>query len=203
MTWIVAFDVGICNLAWCMVEWKDPPAAFGHVQEEDHVGGNMIRREEWIRHHLRIQGMDLWNSQTEHPRHTYHPSVLFAYLTKWDHVWQKVHVVLIEKQLVTPRHLNVQAFKMSQHLLSFFVWKYPSLCVMEYPAVFKSKLLFGRSFPTGYARKRWAIEKAKEFLERDPVALAWFLCFPKEDDLSDALLMTIVYIHSHLLRGSK
>ena len=194
---IVAFDIGIHNLAWCVVEF--PPTC---PLEEPST-------EESIRHVLNVRSMDLWDSfpfpiddhglSSKERGHR-----LFQYLSTWDSLWKQVDVLLIEKQMITRQHLNVQAFKMSQHIMSYFLITHPSIpTLLEYPAAFKSKLLFQESFSGGYQRKQWAIQKTKWFLEKDPVALDWFLSHPKLDDIADSLLMCIVYYYSHSVKKRK
>lgn len=194
---IVAFDIGIHNLAWCLVEFPQTCS-----MEKPLV-------EECIRSVLNVRSMDLWDSFS----FTFNANDLtlkerchrlFLYLSSFDSLWKQIDVLLIEKQMITRQHLNVQAFKMSQHILSYFVINHPSIPILlEYPAAFKSKLLFQESLTSGYQRKQWAIQKTKWFLENDPVALDWFLSYPKLDDIADSLLMCIVYYYSHYVKRNR
>jgi len=190
MNRIVAFDIGIHNLAWSSVYFSVP-----NEKTRD-------REEECIRNCMNVKTMDLWDcfpSPNMSASDIYQR--LYEYLSQFHSVWIQTDTLLIEKQLVTKHHLNIQAFKLSQHILSYFLIHYPNqMNIIEYPAVFKSKLLFQETFSTGYQRKRWAIEKTKWFLEPDPVAYEWFLCYPKLDDISDTILMCIVYFFTHFLK---
>jgi len=149
-----------------------------------------------------VKRMDLWDC-FPYPHMTAIDMYLrlYEYLSQFHSVWIHTDTLLIEKQLVTKHHLNIQAFKLSQHILSFFLIHYPhQMKIIEYPAVFKSKLLFQETFSTAYQRKQWAIEKTKWFLEPDPVAYEWWQSYPKLDDISDTILMCIVYYYTHSIK---
>jgi len=190
MNRIVAFDIGIHNLAWSYVQMSFPK------EKSD------SRVEENIRDQLNVKRMDLWDCFPSPDMSSIDIYLrLYEYLSQFHSIWKVTDTLLIEKQLVTKRHLNIQAFKISQHIMSYFLIHYShQMNIMEYPAAFKSKLLFQESFTTGYQRKRWAVEKTKWFLEKDPVAYEWWQCYPKLDDISDTILMCIVYYYTHFMK---
>lgn len=117
---------------------------------------------------------------------------LHSYLESWEMVWDKADVILVEQQMSTGKIHNIKAIKISQHILAYFLIRFPQKKLVEYGATFKTSL-FGVHFKIKADRKKWSVEKVKELLEEDPVALDILELIPKKDDVCDCVLMTFVY----------
>lgn len=95
-------------------------------------------------------------------------------LDSYEHLWKDVDVFLVEKQM----DINNLCVRLSQHCESYFLLKYPGKRVVEFPSHFKTTVLGapkvlkkgGKTLKKKYksmekpARKKWAVDTAKEIL---------------------------------------
>lgn len=176
---VVAFDIGIRNLAMAWVEASpggDAPPTLRHMTLVD-----LTQRSSSGSHH----GMRSWRLYRE----------LIVFLESLDWIFARYHpCVLIEQQMASRHRANIQALRLSQHVLAYFLHRHPRLQVVEYSAKHKTRV-FGFQDPCYRKRKIWAVEKACEILQEDPVALDWFNQFHKKDDVADCIVMCLSYLH--------
>lgn len=184
---IIAFDIGIRNLAFSMVHFNKHESKMNDIKE-------------YIKSIMNIKYIDNFDSIFENDSHyiDYYKNT-FTYLKTLNKIWEQTNIILIEKQLTTYKFLNIQSLKMSQHIMAFFLLNYPQIKIIEYPASCKTKILFNQSISLKKDRKLWAINQIYWFLDNDPIALDWFNCFKKKDDISDSILMCITYFYTHYI----
>ena len=180
---VVAFDMGQVNFAFCS----------GICAKEDI--NNIINID-----NVTIDCMQLNNFMKEKvlsPIRLYEK--VFEYLDRFDELWKKTDVILIEQQYVQRHATNIKALKLSQHVLAYFLLKYQFSTqgkkkIVEYAASNKTQF-FQKKFTKKIDRKQWAIQKVHEQLtQTDPVALDWFQTFPKKDDVADCILMIWTFL---------
>lgn len=177
---VVAFDIGVRNLAMAWLEAAPTgirPPTLRHMtlvdltQRSSNRGGN---------------GMRSWR--------LYRELIVFLESLDWIFAGHRP-CVLIEQQMATRHRANIQALRLSQHVLAYFLHRHPRLQVVEYSAKHKTRV-FGFQDACYRKRKLWAVQKASETLQDDPVALDWFNQFQKKDDLADCIVMCLSYLHS-------
>lgn len=110
---------------------------------------------------------------------------LIHHLHRFDRYWEEVSVVLVEQQM--NRH-NVQATRMACHVMAFFYHCFPGMRVIEYPSIYKTRLLGGKHLDYK-GRKVFAVRTVTTMYEQDPVLLDWMDALPKNDDIADCILM--------------
>jgi hypothetical protein len=112
-----------------------------------------------------------------------------------DHagIWAACDTILVEQQMSTGRVCNIRAIKISQHVLAYFMIRFPEKKIMEYSPRHKTEGFGQKKMMKKTDRKKWAVAKTMELLRDDPVALDWLDAFPKKDDVCDCFLMTVVY----------
>jgi hypothetical protein len=124
-------------------------------------------------------------------------------LDKYADYWNKCSYFLIEQQMSFGKKHNTMALKLGQHCYSYFAILYGRFkTVVDFPAYHKTQLLgaekIERKTKAGKisykavdkpARKKWAIEKAKELLSmRGEDDMLEHLCTSKKkDDIADVL----------------
>jgi len=103
-------------------------------------------------------------------------------------------IILIEQQMSSKHKSNIKALRLSQHLLAYFLNRYPSLRVVEFSSKHKTRSHSGEKM-TYSQRKKWAVEKVLLKLEEqgDEVGKEWILQWKKQDDVADCVLMCLVY----------
>ena len=101
-------------------------------------------------------------------------------------------VVLIEQQMSGKHKANIKSLRLSQHVLSYFLNRYPSLTVVEFSSRIKTE---GVKFGSYSERKKWAVERVMTGFdhENDPVAKDWLMQWKKKDDVADCILMCLSY----------
>ena len=154
---LAAFDIGIKNFAFAVVEGKTN-VLFFHVQ-------------------------DLRGKKSEDAYKN-----LITYMDSYRSWWEKVDIVLIEKQLCKT---NIVAGKLSCHLHAYFLHRHPDKIIIEYPSTYKTRLTnFPLKKSTHRQRKQYAIEYVlQRCQEEDPVVADWLSTYPKKDDICDCILM--------------
>ena len=189
---ILSFDIGIKHTAWSIVSYDSD-----HLLLQKEMKPTTINLE--ILHQIvDIERFDLWNPfQTD--MHSLYVT-LHQLLRSMMPLWQTVDVILIEQQMSTRSSYNIKAIKVSQHIYAFFLSHYPDKQVREYQPHLKTSV-FQVRFNRTYDRKQWSIQQVTSFLESDPVALDWFQCYTKKDDIADSILMGIVFIWSRICHG--
>jgi hypothetical protein len=124
---------------------------------------------------------------------------LVCYLKQYTYLWNKVDVVLIEQQL---NRMNIQATKLACHVHAYFLHCHPSIPVLEYPSLYKTKYTcFPLDHSTHRQRKQYAIQQVLEQYQQDPVFLDWISNFPKKDDVCDCILMCRTFPSTPLYRN--
>jgi hypothetical protein len=124
-------------------------------------------------------------------------------LDKFTDYWEKCSYFVIEQQMAFRGIHNTMALKLGQHCFSYFSINYGRFKTpVEFPAFHKTQLLgaekIAKKTKTGKtswkavdkpARKKWAIEKAKEILAlRGEDDMLEHLCTSKKkDDIADVL----------------
>ncbi|NDE14272.1 hypothetical protein EBZ80_05005 [bacterium] len=108
-------------------------------------------------------------------------------------LWATCETILVEQQMSTGRITNVRAVKISQHVLAYFMIRFPEKKIMEYSPRHKTEGFGQKKMSKKTERKKWAVAKTVELLHDDPVALDWLGTLPKKDDVCDCFLMTVVY----------
>jgi hypothetical protein len=124
-------------------------------------------------------------------------------LDKYREYWDKCSYFIIEQQMSFGKRHNTMALKLGQHCYSYFSIAYGRFkSVVDFPAYHKTQLLGAQKLEkktkagkTSYkavdkpARKKWAIEKAKEILTiRGEDDMMEHLCSSKKkDDIADVL----------------
>ena len=127
-----------------------------------------------------------------------------TFLDAYRDVWKKLDIVLVEHQMNFGKMKNnVKATRLSHHCMSYFLIKYPSCNVIEYPAYHKTQLLGCHKIKgkRGYKalkkidRKKWSVEEALRLYEvrGDEDALNFIRKSKKKDDLADTLLQLQSY----------
>lgn len=105
--------------------------------------------------------------------------------------WNRCDIFLIEKQMHFRGKYNVKALKIAQHLLTYLLMNYKKTKeIIDYPAFHKTKVLDAPKKMTKPQRKKWAVEKALELLEKtEPNYYNMIKKAKKKDDLADVYLM--------------
>lgn len=175
---VVAFDIGTRNFA---MAW---------LQLQDGAKGPVVR-------HMSL--VDLAGAAGGRPRESWALyRELIRHLESFDTIFLGHRpVILIEQQMATKHRSNIQALRLSQHVLAFFLHRHPALRVIEYSPRHKT-----RSVSTGSdavrmsyrERKQWAVGQCTTFMQDDPVATDWFTSFPKKDDVADCILMCHTFL---------
>lgn len=171
---ILSFDIGIKNMAWSMVSSLNPY----------NVDINSISNQ-----------VSIYSFDTFDPSHTIMHKVyqnLHSYLKSKSHYWDKADIILIEQQMSTKFIHNIKALKLSQHIYAYFLITYPHKKVIEFKAKWKTSI-FNVYLPSKTDRKKWSIQKIYDLYEQDPVIIDFLNCYSKKDDITDTLLMGIVY----------
>lgn len=122
---------------------------------------------------------------------------LIVHLDRYQHLWQKTDVVLIEQQL--NRH-NIQASRLACHVAAYFFHRFPSMVVHDYPNVYKTRYLHAPRTLDHAGRKKFAVEAVlTRYQGIDPVLHDWLLSgFSKLDDVADCILMALTFSSSPL-----
>ena len=114
-------------------------------------------------------------------------------LDEWKEDLEKYSpVVLIEQQMSGKHKANIKSLRLSQHVLSYFLNRHPTLTVVEYSSRMKTE---GVKFGSYSERKKWAVERVMKGFdhENDPVAKDWLMQWKKKDDVADCILMCLSY----------
>ena len=118
-------------------------------------------------------------------------------LDQYKKYWDKCSAFIIEKQMSFRNKYNTMALKLGQHCYSYFVIKYNTKQIIEYPAYHKTQVLGARKIDVKQKpkRKKWAIQKAMDILHqrKDNITIEGFETCKKQDDMADCLLMTITF----------
>lgn len=199
--WVMACDIGVKNLAIVFMSFPHDSRRFcqgdvRHLSVVDLGGGGgkkQVVTDEW----------KIYRNLIHH-------------LTSFDEFFtHHSPYILIEQQMSTKHRTNVQALRLAQHVLAFFLHHHPTLRVIEYPPRKKFQSLC-HIFPFTYhnkkrltlsqqyrERKVWSVTSAQSWLEErhDPVVMDWYNQYSKKDDICDCILMCLAF-HSELSTSS-
>jgi hypothetical protein len=189
--WFVAFDIGIKNLAFVVL---DIPVEDGVLSYS--TATSTFRIIEFQLTSLIDEEEDKMHAKQSRVS-TKVLLAMYEYLNAFHLLWENCSVILIEQQMQFKNQNNIQALKLAQHVISFFIQNYPTKNIIEYPAYHKTQLLGAPKKMTKYARKKWATQTVKDILssrvdEKDEMMIN-FLKLKKQDDISDCFLMIFSY----------
>lgn len=194
---VVAFDIGIKNLAWCSVAYSLDleEKGFSSMTITADVENAMIQK-------MNVLNLDIFDASAGIedaggmiPMYRR----IHNYMNLMEYVWGSADIFLIEQQMSTGKVYNVKALKISQHIIAYFMLRHPSKIVLEYNANLKTAL-FGVYLRQKKDRKKWSINKVREMTMNDPVIQDYIDLFQKKDDVSDCILMTFVYVFQIFIR---
>jgi len=180
---ILSFDIGIKHTAWSIVSYDDTHQIDPTVS---------WTTDQPLPSSIQIQSFDLINVFDTQMHQIY--CNIHQYLRSMTSLWDTVDVILIEQQMSTKSMYNIKAVKLSQHIYAFFLLYYPMKQVQEFQPNLKTSM-FHVQFPRTRERKQWSVQQVTHFLQTsdDPVAYDLFQCYSKKDDISDSILMGIVF----------
>jgi hypothetical protein len=130
--------------------------------------------------------VDRFDLQPLDPENLYRS--LHQYLESNEHHFSDCSVILVEQQM----KINIQALKLSQHVLAFFMIRHPTKTILEYSASNKTRIL-GIETSTKKERKQATVDYTTALLEHDPVMGELFHMLRKKDDVADCVMMCISY----------
>lgn len=168
---IVAFDIGVKNFAYAVLEFSSSQGwgVVLSVDVHDLRGGDGIYQN------------------------------LISYMKKNDSLWEKMDVVLIEQQLnrmnvqATKLACHLHAYFLHCHPKKT-VYEYPSIYKTKYTD-------FSIQSSSHKQRKEYAVQLVMDhYQETDPVLFQWVSSFPKKDDICDCILMCNTFQKSPLYR---
>lgn len=124
-------------------------------------------------------------------------------LESYKDIFEKCQVVLIEQQMMFSSCRNPVAIKLAQNCCSYFLIKYPSIKVIDFPSYNKTKLLGQEKelindkykAPTQAKRKKWSVLKALEILglRNDSDTIDIINKAKKQDDICDVICQLQAY----------
>lgn len=157
---VVAFDIGIKNFAFAVMDLKE---------DKEGVWGDVVA--------LHVQDLS-----GDPPRHLIH------FMKSFQSLWEQVDLVLIEQQLyrmnikAAQLSCHLQAYFYHCHP-DKPVYEYPSSYKTKHTQC-------PLSSSTHRQRKEYAVRLVLDhYRDVDPVAYDWVLSFPKKDDVCDCILM--------------
>lgn len=129
---------------------------------------------------------------------------LYMVLQQFSEEWEHTNIILIEQQFAKKHRTNIQALKLSQHVLSYFLLQHQfsrkgKKRIIEYPSYLKTQL-FDQSFSKKYDRKQWSVQYAHSWIQQCELQhqtqwlTEWFSEFKKKDDVADCLLMILSFL---------
>lgn len=130
-------------------------------------------------------------------------------LDEYAEYWSTCDVVLVEQQMSFRGIYNTTALKLGQHCMSYFLVKYPSIRVVEFPAYHKTMVLGAERTLTStlkrakpvykcmdkVSRKKWTSNLALEILEMrgDTLGMVKLLVTTKTNDRADCVCQAQAY----------
>jgi len=213
---VVAFDIGQRNFAFVIVQI--PSLTFFQKESE----------------FLQIDGMylfDLIGSEVSFCQKKWLTVChsLYSVLDQFSQEWEHTDLILIEQQFTKRHRSNIQACKLGQHVLAYFLLRFGfdskgPRKIIEFPSYHKTQS-FDKSFSKKYDRKKWSVEYVSSFLsshdhhprhdhenhdENDDdddntntFLSDWFSSFKKKDDVADCLLMILSYLQNSCSKEKK
>lgn len=196
---VISFDIGVKNFAWCVTEFKDSPAS-------DEIFSRQMAGRDTINWWSAASWSDWWdmvysdvmcikslsNIDLTSKKNTDVYRTLHSVLQSNIEMFRTIDTILVEQQMSARHNTNVQALKISQHVLAFFYIHFPEKEILEFQSFYKT-MVFGCFENKKNDRKKFAVTKASEICTTDPVALDMFGSFTKKDDISDCLLMCVAF----------
>ena len=149
---IVAFDIGIKNLAWAQVQYKKLSSSQSllmtknekrilttiPIQEKNMtIIDSGVQKD--VMEYMNVLHFDVQDMSGHTMTHVYRK--IHDYLRQQNKIWEKTDVVLIEQQMSARHRCNIKALKISQHIFAFFLLEHPSIRVIEYMAKYKTPAL--------------------------------------------------------------
>lgn len=207
--WIVAFDIGKCNFAFCIEESEidskkyrlpktrcqidgKPTPEYQEVLDSAYTNGKVIL----------FENLDLTEGTVAKKSLEMKVQLnMIDALDKYREYFDKCDTILIEQQMTK----NTMAYKLGQHCYSYFLMTYRDTKeILEFPARHKTQILgaprvrteskkgkVSYKLMTKTQRKKWAIEQALAILHQrdDHTHSAQLGASKKKDDMADCLLM--------------
>lgn len=142
---------------------------------------------------------------------------IIEYLRSKSALWSTCDVIVIEQQFfntygqgrrskkVPGTGANVDAIKIAELVLTFFMICFPQIRVFSFGAQFKTRMLGAPPDLKKEQRKKWASEKAREIAEKRKDRRFLDYCAEckkrkqKVDDISDCLIMCQAFKYKHLI----
>jgi hypothetical protein len=193
---VASFDIGSVNFAH-YVEEVDV-ATLKMLDEKYHSLPLKLRRK--VKGPMRVQ-----NIRGGTDEHVSDVRNLFGYLSSLSKVWDTCDIFIVEQQFfktATRRGVqkgsaaNVDAIKLGEATLSWFIIHYPNALVDYISSTYKTQILGAPLTLSKPQRKKWSVDKAREILEERGDAGAimlysfrdtFFKKRPSEEKIVDAL----------------
>lgn len=201
---IATFDMGTRNFAFCVEQVDDDPRVPRVKARFDVDGAPTDEYKQYLEHGVYNRGrlielkcVDL-EALCKQQGFSSVYLALVTVLNQYTALWDRVDVFLVEQQMAYGHHKsNIQALRLAQHTLTYFLTIYgPFRVIQEFASTHKTRVLgcTREQRKTHKQRKQFAVQLATAILERrnDPL-YDLFRRFPKQDDVSDCLLMAQAY----------
>jgi hypothetical protein len=188
--YICSIDPGKNNFAFC-------------IEEVDLKACKEAQTVEEIVKHGKVCVLENINLSRNLTKGKYIDTRIFINITdlldKYREYWDKTQIILIEQQMsFGVRKINTMALKIAQHCFSYFSILYrDTKQIIEYPSYHKTQVLDAPKRMDKPARKKWAVERAIEYLKLrgDTTFCDNIEKRKKKDDVSDCLLMNISFVY--------
>jgi hypothetical protein len=193
---VIAFDIGFKNMAWSKVRFLNDLDTNGEIYITEKI-------EHQIKKTMNVLNFDVYDSVSDNIISMMEIiRNIHQYLLENEMIWKDADIILVEQQMSNGKIFNIKALKISQHVLAYFLMNHGKKIILEYSPNFKSSF-FKMKFPKKSLLKKWSVEKTMQFVEDDHVILDLFSIFPKKDDISDCILMAIVYFFQQMKKKNK
>lgn len=165
MTWIAAFDLGVNNFAFIIVDTTK----------------------------IQYPKIILWKNVNVNDTNWFNVlqnvnTLLFEYA----YLFSLCDVCLVEKQMT---RLNIKASKLSYHIISFFNIIWPYIKVIEYSAANKTHTFTSKKMDKKARKIYCIDKTLDDLIRlKDYTHLAFILCSKKMDDLADVFQMVQTYL---------
>ena len=165
MTWIAAFDLGVNNFAFIIVDVT-----------------NILKPSIMLWENINVNDTNWFNVLQNVNTVLFEHASLFA-LCK---------VCLVEKQMT---RLNMKASKLSYHVMSFFNIIWPYIKVIEYSAAHKTHTFTSQKMDKKARKKYCIDKTLDDFIKlNDYKSLGLMMSCKKMDDLADVYQMVQTYL---------
>lgn len=192
-TFVASFDIGKCNFAFYIEEFRaDELSALKHIPKNNRFNDNGTVTEAFseILQSIYTNGTTVLYKNLDLTENTnkskYLDKKIFTNminaLDEYKDFFDKCSIIVIEQQMSFTKAQNTMALKLGQHCFSYFLFRYQNQNekeIIEFPAYYKTQILGApksiidnenpKKKPklkamTKPERKKWAVEKAIEIL---------------------------------------